>query len=108
FMLEKLKQRWNIQSNFQVIIILIVFAITGSTTVYLKRIIFDLIHITSETHLLIKIPMYIIVVLVVYNLLLLVVGFVFGQFRFFLEFEKKFFSRMLFRKKQTSAQKIIT
>ena len=52
--------------------------------------------------------MYIIVVLVVYNLLLLVVGFVFGQFRFFLEFEKKFFSRMLFRKKQTSAQKIIT
>ena len=107
-MLEKLKQRWNIQSNFQVIIILIVFAITGSTTVYLKRIIFDLIHITSETHLLIKIPMYIIVVLVVYNLLLLVVGFVFGQFRFFLEFEKKFFSRMLFRKKQTSAQKIIT
>lgn len=105
-MFEKLKKRWNIQSNFQVIIILIVFAITGSTTVYLKKIIFDLIEITSETHLLIKIPAYIVVVLAVYNLLLLLVGFLFGQFRFFLEFEKKFFSRFLFRKKQISAKKV--
>jgi len=107
-MLEKLKLRWNIKSNFQVIIILTVFAITGSTTVYLKKLIFDLINITPETHLLLKIPLYILVVLIVYNLLLLVVGFVFGQFRFFLEFEKKFFSRILFRKKQTSVEKLNT
>ncbi len=105
-MLEKLKQRWNIQSNFQVIIILIVFTITGSTTVYLKKIIFNLIEITPETHLLIKIPVYIIAVLAVYNVLLLIVGFVFGQFKFFLAFEKKFFSRMLFRKKPTRVEKI--
>lgn len=107
-MLEKLKQRWNIQSNFQVIIILIVFTITGSATVYLKKIILDLIQITSETHLLIKIPMYIIVVLAVYNVLLLIVGFLFGQFKFFLEFEKKFFSRLLFRKKLTATEKVNT
>jgi len=107
-MLEKLKLRWNIKSNFQVIIILTVFAITGSTTVYLKKLIFDLINITPETQLLLKIPLYILVVLIVYNLLLLVVGFVFGQFRFFLEFEKKFFSRILFRKKQTSVEKLNT
>lgn len=105
-MFEKLKLRWNITSNFQVIVILVVFAITGSTTVYLKKLIFDLINITPETHLLLKIPLYIIVVLLVYNLLLLVFGFVFGQFRFFLEFEKKFFSRILFRKKQTSVEKV--
>ena len=30
-MLEKLKNKWGIESNFQVIIILIVFAITGSS-----------------------------------------------------------------------------
>ena len=98
-MFEKLKHRWNIKNNFQVLIILTVFAITGSVTVYLKKLIFILIDITPETHLLIKIPLYILVVLVVYNLLLLVVGLVFGQFRFFWEFEKKFFSRFLFRKK---------
>lgn len=92
-MFERLKKRWNIQSNFQVLIILLVFAITGSTTVYVKKLIYDLIGITSETHLLIRIPAYIIVILSVYNLLLLIVGAVFGQFRFFWEFEKKFFSR---------------
>ena len=107
-MFEKLKKRWNIQSNFQVIIILIVFAITGSTTVYLKKIIFDLLEITKETHIGIKIPVYILVIMSVYNLLLLIVGFVFGQFRFFWEFEKKFFSRFLFRKKQTSSEKLNT
>ena len=107
-MLEKLKQRWNIQNNFQVIIILIVFAITGSVTVYIKRIIFDLIEITPETHFAIKVPLYIMVILTVYNLLLLIVGSVFGQFRFFWEFEKRFFSRFLFRKKQTSVEKVNT
>jgi hypothetical protein len=107
-MLEKLKHRWNIQSNFQVIIILIVFAITGTTTVYVKKIIFDLIEITPETHFLVKIPMYILVVLAVYNLLLLIVGFVFGQFRFFWAFEKKFFSRFLFRKKQPTLENVNT
>ncbi|HSH19524.1 MAG TPA: DUF6787 family protein [Draconibacterium sp.] len=105
-MFEKLKKRWNIQSNFQVVIILIVFAITGSSTVYLKRIIFDWIQIAPDMHAGIKIPVNILVILVVYNLLLLIVGFVFGQFRFFWEFEKKFFSRFLIKKKQTSSEKV--
>ncbi len=105
-MFEKLKKHWNIQTNFQVVVILVVFAITGSTTVYLKKIVFDLIQITSETVLWIKIPIYIIVILTVYNLLLLVIGFLFGQFRFFWEFEKKFFSRILFRRKQLSSERV--
>jgi hypothetical protein len=105
-MLEKLKHRWNIRSNFQVIIIIAVFTITGSTTVYLKRIIFDLIQITQDTHHLIKVPVYIFVVLAVYNLMLLIVGFIFGQFNFFWEFEKKFFSRILFIKKQSRVEKV--
>jgi len=107
-MFEKLKKRWDIKSNFQVIIILIVFAITGSITVYIKKFIFDLIDITPETHFVVKIPLYILVVLAVYNLLLLFNGFLFGQFRFFWEFEKKFFSRFLFRRKQSTTEKINT
>ena len=83
----------------QVLIILVVFAFTGSTTVYVKRLFFDLIGITVETSLWIKIPVYIIAVLAIYNVLLLVYGFIFGQFRFFLNFEKKFFSRFIPKKK---------
>ena len=105
-MFEKLKKRWNIESNFQVVIILIVFAITGSTTVYVKKLIFDLIGVTMDTHIVAKVLIYIPVILVVYNVLLLIIGFIFGQFRFFWEFEKKFFSRFLFRKKQVSTEKI--
>jgi hypothetical protein len=105
-MFEKLKKRWNIQSNFQVIIILLVFAITGSATVYAKKTVFNLIQVTSETELWIKIPIYITVILAVYNLLLLVVGFLFGQFNFFWEFEKRFFSRFLFKRKQTLVKRI--
>lgn len=105
-MFEKLKKRWNIESNFQVVIILIVFAITGSTTVYVKKLIFDLIGVDTETHIVAKVLIYIPVILFVYNVLLLIIGSVFGQFRFFWEFEKKFFSRLLFRKKQVSADKI--
>ena len=100
-MLGKLKQRWNIKSNFQVIIILVVFAITGSTTVYLKKLIFDWVGINAETPLVIKVVFYVVVILAVYNVLLLIIGFLFGQFRFFWEFEKKFFSRLLFRKKKS-------
>ena len=100
-MFEKLKKRWNIESNTQVLIILVVFAVTGSTTVYVKRLFFEFVGVTSETSLWLKIPVYIISILLIYNILLLVYGFIFGQFRFFLNFEKKFFSRFLPKKKSS-------
>ncbi len=107
-MFEKLKKRWNIQSNFQVVIILMVFAITGTSTVYVKKVIFDLIGITAETHLLLIIPVYIVVILTVYNILLLIIGSVFGQYKFFRGFERKFFSRLLPKKKSPDMKKINT
>ena len=105
-MFEKLKKRWNITSNFQVVIILIVFAITGSSTVYIKELIFDLIGITTDTHLWVKAPVYIVVILTVYNILLLITGSLFGQFKFFWNFEKKFFSRFMFWKRQKTVAKV--
>ena len=107
-MFEKLKKQWNIQSNFHVVVILIVFAITGTSTVYIKKAIFDLIGITEETHLLIHIPAYILAILTIYNILLLIIGSIFGQYKFFLEFEKKFFSRFIPKKKSTEVKKVNT
>ena len=105
-MFEKLKTRWNIQSNFQVVVILTVFALAGTSTVYVKKVIFDLIGITSETHLLIKIPVYVVVILTVYNVLLLIIGSIFGQFKFFREFEKKFFSRFIPKRKSAEINNV--
>lgn len=98
-MWEKLRKRWKIKTNFQVVIIFIVFAITGSATLVVKKQIFMWLGITSDTDLWLKIPLYILVVFPVYQVMFLIVGTVFGQFRFAWEFEKKIFSRFIRKRK---------
>lgn len=102
-MIKKLKQRWGINSNFQVILILIVFSVTGSAAVYVKKIIFHWIGIDADTALWIKIPMYVLTILPSYQILLLVIGSLCGQFDFFYNFQKKSFGRF-FKKKQVKEQ----
>lgn len=77
-MFEKFKKSWNLQRYFQALIILVAFEIIGSATVYAKKAAFNLIQITSETELWIKIPIYIVTILGIYNLLLLSIDFLFG------------------------------
>ena len=43
--MEKLKKRWGVDSNFQAVIILIVFAITGSTSAIIAKPILSFIGI---------------------------------------------------------------
>ncbi|MDP2175157.1 MAG: prolipoprotein diacylglyceryl transferase [Bacteroidota bacterium] len=88
--IEKLKQRWQVNSAWQVLIILIVFACTGYSIIGIKH----LIGITADTDLFYRILFYILV-LPIYNVLLLMYGFIFGQFKFFLAFEKRFFKRII-------------
>ena len=90
--LQRLQQRWNMKSLWQVVVILFVFACTGFTVLWLKRP--TLYFFFGE-----EIPgwakaVYYILILPIYNLILLFYGFVFGQFHFFLEFEKKTFRRI--------------
>lgn len=92
-LLEKLKKRWGITSTFQVIIIIIVFGITGSSTLVVKKFIFELIGIDSETPNYIYVPLYIFTIIPSYQILLLFWAFVFRQFDFFWAFQKKTFSR---------------
>lgn len=102
-MFGRLKKKWNIESNKQVLTVLVVFAVTGSTTVYLEKLFFELAGITAETSLWVKIPVYLVVVLVSYNVLLLMSSFILGQFRFFLNFEKKYFPQFMPKKKNSLA-----
>jgi len=91
--LQKLQDRWKV-SALQVILILIVFACTGFTILYIKRPLFALWFPDGNVPAWIKIA-YWIFILPVYNVFLLGYGFVFGQFNFFWNFEKQFFSRIL-------------
>jgi len=93
--MEKLKARWGIKSNFQLVVIFVVFAITGSASVMVSKPILDFFGITKDSmpyfiYLLLKI----IIVLPVYQVLLAGFGFIFVQFTFFWNFEKKMLRSM--------------
>jgi hypothetical protein len=93
--MKKLKERWGITSNFQLTIIFIVFAITGSSSVMVSKPILDFLGIAKDSmpyflYLILKI----VIVLPVYQVLLVGFGFIFGQFAFFWNFEKKMLRSM--------------
>ena len=92
-MLGRLKKSWNIESKIQLVLILIVFA-TGMTTLWVRKAIWPFLGMVSETSLWIKVPMYIIVIFPIYQVLQLIIAFIFGQFTVFREFEKKMFRRI--------------
>ena len=93
-MIEKLKKRWEINSNWQVIIILIVFTITGSTSVYIAKPVIEFLGITKELGGFVYWFLRILVIFSLYQILLITYGWLFGQFNFFWNFVKKFLSRL--------------
>jgi hypothetical protein len=97
--MEKLKERWGIESNFQIFIIFVVFAINGSLSMYLTNPITELIGISKETtNPFLYWPIRIFVVFVVYQITLVFVGAIFGQKKFFWNMEKKMLQRMGFKR----------
>jgi hypothetical protein len=92
--MERLRERWQLKSLFQVVIVLVVFACTGFTVLFLKRPILGLISPEAMESVWFSV-IYLILIFPIYNLILLFYGFLFGQFRFFWEFERKFFRRIL-------------
>jgi len=98
---ERLKEKWDIHSTWQFIIIMIVFACTGFTVVLVKRPAIELLFPDGQP-LWFKIG-YWIMILPIYNTFLLFYGFVFGQFRFFWNYEKRMIRRFS-RKKNDSRQ----
>jgi hypothetical protein len=92
--MKKLKEKWGVTSNLQLTIIFIVFAITGSTAAYISKPFTNWIGLTSENLGGFYLPIRLIAIFPLYQILLVFVGFVFGQFKFFWEFEKKMLYRM--------------
>lgn len=96
--IEKLKTRWGLTSGWQVFIILLVFACTGFSVLYLKKFILPLVGVGPQSHGGVRFLASVFVILPIYQVVLLAWGFVFGQFRFFWEFEKRMFGRLFGRK----------
>ncbi|AQS93040.1 diacylglyceryl transferase [Polaribacter sp. BM10] len=93
--MEKLKKRWNIESNWSVVAIFIVFAINGSFAAWVAKPITAFLGLDRETISgFIYWPLRILLIFPVYQLTLPITGWIFGQFKFFWAFEKKFLSRL--------------
>ena len=87
--LKRLGEKWEIESPLQVIFILIVFTLAGSTAVMLRKSLFNVLGYGEETNFWLKTFTYILFLFPAYQVLLLAYGFLFGQFKFFWKKEVK-------------------
>ena len=94
-LISKLKEKWEITSNWQFLIINVVFAISGSLTVFVRRPVFQLLGIDQSTPLILRIVLYLLIVTPAYFTILIIIATIFGQFKFFWKFEKRFFRRLI-------------
>lgn len=103
--MERLKKHWGLTSNWQIIVIIFVFSVTGSSAVYLAKPILDAFDLNREhfgsafwfggfCYYLFRI----LLIFPLYQLLLVFFGWLFGQFKFFWNFEKKMIKRLGFGK----------
>ncbi len=92
---NKIKTHWGITSNWQVIIILIVFAITGFSALYARRFLFPILGIEETDPFWFKTVIWLLTIFPLYNVFLITYGTIFGQFDFFWNFLKKMMSRLI-------------
>lgn len=101
---KRLKEKWGVSSNFQLVIIFIVFGITGSLSVQIGKPILDFINLHPENFESIPIGDFlywtirVLIVFPLYQVLLIIVGTLFFQFRFFWNFEKKILKKIGFKR----------
>ncbi|MCW8982254.1 MULTISPECIES: DUF6787 family protein [Altibacter] len=87
--MKHLKERWNINSNWQLFVIFVVFAITGSTAAKFAGPLTSWVGITREMGWALYWSVRIVIIFPLYQVLLVLFGWLFGEYTFFWEFEKK-------------------
>lgn len=95
--MQKLKQRWGIQSNFQLVVIFIVFAINGSASARLGFFLLDCLGLTAQsTNGVLRYILMLLLVTPIYPFLIMLTGWIFGQSEFFVRFGKNMLNRISF------------
>ncbi len=94
FIFKKLEGKWVVEQRWEIIRIFLVFAITGSSSVIVGRPIIKFLGITKDNlNPFLYYLLFIGISLVFYQILLVAFGWLFGQFKFFWQFEKKMLGR---------------
>ena len=96
--MKRFKEKWGITSNFQLAIILLVFSITGSVAVWVAKPVLDLVGLDKEAlSPWVFWPIRIFIIFPIYQVLIVLICAIFGQFKFFWAFEKKMLVRLGFK-----------
>ena len=96
--MKRLKEKWGITSNFQLLIIFFVFSVTGSLALWVAKPLLSVLGVKKD--LLspwIFWPVRILIIFPTYQILIVIIGALFGQFKFFWAFEKKMLIRLGFK-----------
>jgi hypothetical protein len=94
YLFKKLEKKWVLTYKWEMIRVFMVFAITGSSSVFVGKPIIKLLGITKDN----LSPalywiLYIFIGIIFYQILLVCIAWLFGQFEFFWNFEKKMLKR---------------
>lgn len=104
-MFERLKKKWKVNTP-QVLLILCTFAVTGTLTAFISKAITGWVGFDDQTFWLWKFLLRLFVLVFGYQAIILVVSFIFGQFRFFWIYEKKILRWMRLMKKLEESPKV--
>jgi len=92
--MDRLRRIFKVDSNAQLVVVFIVFSITGSLSIVVSRPLMDLLGISSEAlGPWLFWPLRIVVVMLAYQVLLVLVGACCGQWAYFWRMEKKMLRR---------------
>ncbi len=90
FLFKKLEKKWKLTYRWEMISVFLVFAITGTSSLFVGKPLMILMGITKENlNVLVYWILFIIIGLIFYQILLICFGWLFGQFHFFWNFEKR-------------------
>ena len=95
--MQKIRDFFKVKSNYQLFVVNLVFAITGSSALYLADIILpniSFIENTSSKTLYWSVRIFLVIPL--YQVLLIFVATIFGEFKYFWNIEKKMLKRLGF------------
>lgn len=92
-MFKRLQAKWKV-NGWQLFLILCVFAVTGTATAWLSKTITAWLGMDASTYWLWKLLVRLAVLIFGYQVIILIVAFCFGQFRFFWNYEKRILRRI--------------
>jgi formyltetrahydrofolate-dependent phosphoribosylglycinamide formyltransferase len=92
-MFKSLQKKWKVTPR-QLVLILCTFATTGTLTAYISRSITEWLQLDPVNDRELRLALRLLVLIFGYQVIILIVSFFFGQFKFFWNYEKKILRRM--------------